>query len=599
MQQSPLLRRFRVAESTWVRRGLIALMIALALVYLQCAGFGVFESWDDQLYVWGRPETVDWFGASWRHRLLTPGLGYPSPLPTFVYYVFHAALGDNYVVGLHLLNVAIHLVNTLLVFLVAKRWLSGEEAALAVASLWASHPLVVESVAWLTDLKVLLLGMGVWGALACWESLIRRASWPSVVGVLVGFGLALASRPEAIVLPVAMVVRVAVVDHQRFRCRRVWGVLASTAIIVAIYLPIAFLGQHQLVGSLGNGQDFLNLSLQMRWMRVGAALWLQISHVLVPLDLHPVYFPYTETLALRAAGGAAVGAALIALTAWAWFRQRRIFWGLAVWWIFYLPASGIELLPRFTADTYMYLPLVGLIVAFVTALESRVAGRAERTKLWAGLTVTAVAVLLLVSFTQISRWQNTQTLFEPVMRDQPEAPLPYRITAQHFLNVEQPEKALAYYKRGYGPLYDNGLIDLGMIRALELTGSPQQAADVALRLYQPAYSGTPPDGLDVYFAGLLAQYELALPTEEQPRELIAHIIARAAEPIAQKWPPGLIARLASHLASQRAFASAAELVDRGLEHHPQACSIWRIKTGLPASADAGRDRLPKSCRGAE
>ncbi|AWV90583.1 hypothetical protein DN745_15110 [Bradymonas sediminis] len=54
-----------------------------------------------------------------------------------------------------------------------------------------------------------------------------------------------------------------------------------------------------------------------------------------------------------------------------WRSRHPSGWPLTFAAICYLPASGIEYLPRFLADTYIYLPLIGLLAA-VTVLIPRV-----------------------------------------------------------------------------------------------------------------------------------------------------------------------------------------------------------------------------------
>ena len=64
---------------------LAVLVIATVAVYYRVIDFDLIYAWDDGLYVLHRPEVKDWFAVSWRKRLLTPELGYPVALPTFLY----------------------------------------------------------------------------------------------------------------------------------------------------------------------------------------------------------------------------------------------------------------------------------------------------------------------------------------------------------------------------------------------------------------------------------------------------------------------------------------------------------------------------------
>jgi hypothetical protein len=67
----------------------------------------------------GRPEATHWLTASWRDRLLTPAMGYPTPLPTLLQFVTMHRGGPS---RTHVLSLLVHLANVLLAWALVARW---------------------------------------------------------------------------------------------------------------------------------------------------------------------------------------------------------------------------------------------------------------------------------------------------------------------------------------------------------------------------------------------------------------------------------------------------------------------------------------------
>ncbi|MFB6351128.1 MAG: hypothetical protein ABEN55_09365, partial [Bradymonadaceae bacterium] len=237
---------------------LVALLLAVAAVYARAVTFGDLGSFDDANYLFNRPEVRSWWGATWWRRLTTPTAGYWIPVPTFIYAHLRSAFPDLYVHVVHGVNIAVHLVNVGLVCALVSRW-STRRSGLAVAAIWALHPVQVETVAWLTSLKNLTYGAGMLGALLVWDRYLEKDRWPaSPVGAVAAvfglFLLALGSRPEAVVLP-ALLMALSWFRRRRWRPDRpTLGLVAAQGVIGAIYLPMATAGQREVLTG-GGGEE--------------------------------------------------------------------------------------------------------------------------------------------------------------------------------------------------------------------------------------------------------------------------------------------------------------------------------------------------------
>ena len=100
--------------------------------------------------------------------------------------------------GFHLLNIALHALNALLLFLVGEHLFRDRRAALIAALLFALHPAATEAVTYISGRSSSLMAVFYLGALLAY---LRGAHW-SVSAFL--FVLAVATRETAVTLPAAL-----------------------------------------------------------------------------------------------------------------------------------------------------------------------------------------------------------------------------------------------------------------------------------------------------------------------------------------------------------------------------------------------------------
>ena len=143
-----------------------------------------FVALDDSSYVTGNPQvqaglTLD--GLGWAFRTGHSANWHPV---TWLSHMLDAQLYGSQPAGHHLTNLALHLVTTLLLFLVFSQMTGALWRSALVAALFSLHPLHVESVAWVSERKDLLsalffmLTLWAYGRYA-WKSESRRDGRPS------------------------------------------------------------------------------------------------------------------------------------------------------------------------------------------------------------------------------------------------------------------------------------------------------------------------------------------------------------------------------------------------------------------------------------
>ena len=185
----------------WLQAALLAGLVVLAYVPVLSAGF----IWDDDKHLTENPCIVGplGFAGIWTSAEATY---YPLVLTTF--WVEHALWGFA-PLPYHLVNVLVHAACAIVLWLVLERlklpgaWLG--------AALWALHPVQVESVAWVTELKNTQSGLFFLLSILCFlkwresrgETNGRGRSTPYVLALLCA-SAAILSKSSTVMLPVVL-----------------------------------------------------------------------------------------------------------------------------------------------------------------------------------------------------------------------------------------------------------------------------------------------------------------------------------------------------------------------------------------------------------
>ena len=399
-------------SSTWHRLWPVFLPLLLAvLVYAQVGGFG-FINFDDDVYVYDNPRVLGGLDADALRWALTTGHGGVWIPATWISLQLDAQLSGPAAGGFHRTNLALHLVNTLLVFLLIRALCGGRWRAAAVAAVFAVHPLNTEAVVWVTARKDLVMSAWSLGALLCW--LRADGRWRSgwAIAALTCAVVAMAAKPQAVVLPLMLVMAV-----QWRRGEAAWSGRTLLRDAVAVLPFVALAGAVALAAvRLARGEEFGELAVipwGERLVEAPVHLWLHLGKVLRPVPLAPVY------PAIFAPGDMGWSApALFALigVCGAILLRRRSWPTLAFGWFWFLgwllPTLGLVQgghLPL--GDRYAYLALVG--IAFVVA-EAGAGAVARRPQLRVPLVALAVAVVVLGGLqarTQARFWRDPAELW--------------------------------------------------------------------------------------------------------------------------------------------------------------------------------------------
>ena len=387
----PVLRRPTPATRPrdWrVQCSLLALLLTATFAAYYPAWHGGLL-WDDDAHV-TRSELRSAAGL-WRIWFDLGATQQYYPLTHSAYWAQYQVFGDA-TFGYHAANIALHALSAFLLALTLRR-LDVPGAWLA-AGVFALHPVHVESVAWITELKNTLSGVFYLGSALAYVRFDDRRESRHYAAALILFVLALLGKTVTATLPAALLVvlwwrR----GHLRWRAN-VRPLVPFFVIGAAAGLTTAWV-EETLIGARGAGFE---LTVIERCLVAGRAVWFYLGTLVWPANLTFVYprwqiDPQELTQFLYPL-------AVIALLAALWLLRNRVRAPLAALLIFcgtLLPALGfLNVYPfrySYVADHFQYLasiPILTLIAAAVTIALGR--HTSNRRTMAATNLQTAVAV---------------------------------------------------------------------------------------------------------------------------------------------------------------------------------------------------------------
>jgi protein O-mannosyl-transferase len=360
-----------VRVSLWRREWFWALLL-IAFVFIAYAR--IFRGdfiWDDESHLTRNPSVVGPLGLK---EIWTTAQAVYYPLVLTTFWTLHKFIGLN-PFPYHLLNVLLHAASAVLLWRILR--LLQIRGAWLGAALWALHPVMVQSVAWITELKntqsclfylLSILWFLKWqnqrgGAADSSFQLERSGRGRSLRGFLVSlvfFILATLSKPSVVMLPFVLAL---CIWWMRGKVRwRDTTALAPFALISVV--ASAWTIWEQRFHARAVGPDWAQ-TFPERLIIAGKAIWFYLGKLVWP---HPLIFIYPRwdvdsSKIVAYLPLIAAMAALIAL----WFVRaqwgRALFFAAAYYVISLFPVLGFFSVfffrYSFVSDHFQYLASIG------------------------------------------------------------------------------------------------------------------------------------------------------------------------------------------------------------------------------------------------
>jgi len=393
------------------------------LLYIPVAGHA-FVGFDDDDYVTGNSHIqggLRWSTVRWAFTSTDAANWHPL---TWLSHALDYQFFGLSPAGHHLDSVLIHVLNAVLLFLLLAWVTKRVGPSLLVASLFAVHPINVESVAWVAERKNVLSALFFLLAIGAYVWYAQKPAWRRYLLVAALFAMGLMAKPMVITLPFVLLL----LDYwplERMRLDETEnGEPANSAPRLAFWrlvvekVPLLFLSALSAlitVKAQRSGMAVRSLQqfpLALRIENAVVAYGLYLWKMLWPARLAPLYpHPGNALPVWQVAVSALILAGVTCIVMV--FRRKRY---LPVGWFLFLgtlvPVLGlVQVGNAAMADRYAYIPLIGIFVMTVWGLDDL--ADAERVRMvWRlvpGLCV--LAALGLTTSRQLSYWENAYTLW--------------------------------------------------------------------------------------------------------------------------------------------------------------------------------------------
>jgi tetratricopeptide (TPR) repeat protein len=443
--------------SSIARSGILIAAVFLAYAAVWRAGF----VWDDDSHLTANPCIIGPLGL--KEIWTSPSANY-FPLVLTNFWLQHALWGLH-PLGYHLINVAFHAANALLLWRVLT--VLNVRGAWWGAAIWALHPVMVESVAWISELKntqsAFFYLLAILLYLRWYTEPRGRTRRLCYVLLLVTAMAAVLSKPSTVMLPIVLLL-CRWWQERRWRLNQVLPVLPLFGLSASAALWTIW---EQKYHSFALGPEW-NQSFVERVAIAGKSFWFYLEKLAWPFPLTFVY--------PRWSGASAVDLVptffAVAAIAFLWVRRNAFPGMLAT-----VLSFGALLFPvlgffsvyyfrySFVADHFQYLasmvPLAAVPAAVLQVSVSRWPGvHAQR---WV-LGIVLLLGLLTTTLLQSRRFANSRQLWLTTVADNPgcwlgETILGNMANAEGRFDeaIQRHQRALRVEPRSYEAHYNLGL----------------------------------------------------------------------------------------------------------------------------------------------
>lgn len=420
----------------------LLLLAATSLAYLPALNGEPL--WDDNMHM-TPPElrSMDGLVSIWTHTRET--MQY-FPLAHTVFWLEGKLWGDA-TLAYHLLSLLLHVLSALiLVQVIRKLQLPGPWLA---AAIFALHPIMVESVAWISELKNTLSGVFFLAAALTYLTYAENGNRRSYVSSLGLFVLGLLSKSTIATFPLAMLAVLWCKGGKLSYKRDIVPLLPF--FLGGILFGLIALQVEQT--HIGTREPEFALSLIERCLLAGRAIWFYLGKVFLPVNLmfsYPrwglsaaVWWQYLFPAAALVTGGIL------------WVRRKV--WRVPAAVFFYFTAMLLPYLGfrsfytfrySFVADHYQYLAAIGPIVLAAGWVEMTLGSiGGARTQLQTAVSVMLLLTLGTLSWKQSRMYSDAETLYRTTITRNSDCWMAHNELGILLAKSRRTDEAFAHYQR--------------------------------------------------------------------------------------------------------------------------------------------------------
>lgn len=386
----------------------IAVTIITAVIYMHSLGNGFLMRWDDRWMVFNDYTT----NFSWENTVnifTTFYTGQYSPINQWIFSLIYHFWGFN-PTTFHLLSLVLHIGCACLVGFIIGCFVN-RKIAWIVALLFATHPLQVESVAWISASKILVYSFFYLLAIRFYIAYVRKGMMVYYLAVFLCFILSFGGKEQAVTLPVCLLVFDALLKRN-FKDKMIWQEK------IPLFLLAFFFAYVTLLSHASRGLGILtDRDVYPFFQRVAFGAYAYTEYIvktILPVNLMFLY-PFPIRIGAQLPWNFyiyPVGWIVVITVFYKYWLKPPLLNGMLYYTV--LIALTLHVVPierlAIVADRYIYLALPGLLFIMVYYIDHWIK-QAGRWKKW--LIGGAIIYMLALGFYSWHRsfaWESNEAL---------------------------------------------------------------------------------------------------------------------------------------------------------------------------------------------
>jgi len=395
------------------------LILCTFLVFYQVIFFD-FVNWDDQVQVVNNSHIKELNLSSVKTFFSSVYAGMYQPLTTFMFAVEYQVFQGIDASSFHSVSLLLHIINTLLVFVLLLRLGLHRMQAFFIAMIFGIHPIQVEAVCWISARSTLLFSLFYISALIAYSRFAENRHPKRIIHTFLFFIAAVLSKPSA----ASFFLFLPVLEYWYYPKLTYRTILRMClfAIPGLFFLAVSYYTRFD-AGIVSETVDFSFIE------NFSFAIWsavLYLGHVILPIQ-HNLYILYPEfqwyMLVVPLITAAMGVLAFLKLK-----KYRKIILLSAAFYL--IPLSvHLKFIPfgeQFIADRYLYLSVVGVFFIpfyFLFDKEHLLKGKTLVYRLI--LPLLLIAAFSVLSMKRSAVWSDSVNLWTHVIQQTPSNKLGY------------------------------------------------------------------------------------------------------------------------------------------------------------------------------
>ncbi len=429
------------------------IILTTFLIYLPSLKGNLLD-WDDYGYIQNNPlvssinlKDIFSHNVMWNYH----------PLTILVLAIEYHFFGLN-ATGYHAVNLLIHLANVILVCYAIFLLSDNIKVTLIASLLFGIHPLHVESVAWVAELKDLLYTFFFLAGFIFYLKYIKTPRKKFYVFVLLLFVASALSKGMAVSFPLVMILT----DYFRKRkfTKEVLFEKVPFLLLSAIFGVVAILAQKNSIIT-----EDLGLAFPQRIVIACYGFITYLFKMVLPFYLS-AFYPYPHltggTIPTEYYAYLFLAVGFIVIILHPRFQSRKIIFGFGFYTAtIFLVLQWLPVGNAIMADRYSYVPSIGIFFLFGEGFAYLL----EKRRTWAAtILLSAFAVFFSVkTYNRCFVWNNDLSLWNDVIDQYNTSPIAYNNRGLAFLEEQKYDVAIKDFNMAIGlnPNYALAFINRG------------------------------------------------------------------------------------------------------------------------------------------